>query len=155
MQDEEIKKLRVLCEKATPGPWYTVEQPWLERDLPTWVIAGSNDPSGAIPICDSLDDFRYEGFDAEQSDWDMTFIAASREAMPKLLDKIESQKKTITQQVQIALKALDATIAVTKELVLYKKALELTLNHFYDRGFTTGRSSDWLDQARKELEKKE
>jgi hypothetical protein len=63
MTPEELKKLRELCEKATPGPW----------------------PMSAVKMI--LKDAAQDGRDV---DADAYFIEAARTAMPALIDYIEA-----------------------------------------------------------------
>lgn len=87
------KNIREWCEKATSGPWYTVELPWLQRGAPTWVIAGSPDPHVATPICDAMEIMEWEEGEEPtytQSDIDMEFIANARQWVPELLNDLEN-----------------------------------------------------------------
>ncbi len=86
MTPEELQSLLDLAEranKAAPGGWYTVGQPWLPRDTNTYVIAGHNDPHVGVPVCDFSDaamwgvEDRYEDDDwTARNDLLAEFIAA-------------------------------------------------------------------------------
>ncbi|MGH9549009.1 MAG: hypothetical protein ACRD3W_06530 [Terriglobales bacterium] len=94
MTPEERWKARELCDKATAGPWYTVDRPWRMDDHPTWVIAGSYDPHLGKQVCDGIHIDSWEGDendgpDYTQSDRDLSFIAEVRALLPKALDELD------------------------------------------------------------------
>lgn len=109
MTDEQLAAIAARTDAATPGPWYTVDQPWratwynkdagLYERLPTYVVAGNPDPHIGRPVCDSIE--LDEGTDDErerhvdQSDADLDFIAHSRTDVPELLKHIAEQAKEI------------------------------------------------------------
>jgi len=75
MTDDEIKRLRRLCEVATPGPW--------AQDTGT-LCNKVADAYGRLLLRVHEDHERYPH--------DAAFIAAAREALPKLLDEVEAWK---------------------------------------------------------------
>lgn len=78
MTDDEIAKLRALCEAATPGPWH---EPSLYSGLR--YLHRNHDPYGE----DCPDDHELpRGNDA-------AFVVAAREALPKALKEIERLRR--------------------------------------------------------------
>ena len=75
MTDDELKELRRLADAATPGPWYAGHS--YEQGDPGTYVGQEND--WRIIVCD----------DQEPRVEDAAFIAAAREAIPKLLDEIK------------------------------------------------------------------
>ena len=69
IKKDELKLLKELCEKATPGPWKSY-------------VEGRNCESGSSFIqTNGGEDIELSG----ATDYDQDFIAAAREALPKLL----------------------------------------------------------------------
>lgn len=97
---EQIAEWQAACDAATPGPWHTVEAPWRgswydkEKEthvtLPTYVIAGCEDPHAGTPVLAALDieewgeDNTYED-QVAKTDCDLGFTALARTALPLLL----------------------------------------------------------------------
>lgn len=75
-----ITYLRELCEKATKGPWW-------KRSHIRYAI-NSIDRHVAMVSCME----RISG-DAAENDANADFIAASREALPELLDRVEALER--------------------------------------------------------------
>ena len=72
-----------LFEKATKGPWYLLEAPWLPRDCETTILAGSPDPHAGLFVCD-FENFGEDG-DAPRNGWnDAELIVALVNAYPAL-----------------------------------------------------------------------
>lgn len=93
MNDRElIERLRGLLANATPGPWYTLDAPWLPSGSETSILAESPDPHVARFICDfdiwALDDD--EGRKSENPDDDAALIVAAVNELPGLLDRLEA-----------------------------------------------------------------
>jgi hypothetical protein len=90
---EEIEKLRSLSEQATPGPWYAVD-----GRAETSRFTDPSDTFANIKGCWSVSDQPNEpGWETDSGcpgygihKRDAEFIAACREAVPKLLDAIEA-----------------------------------------------------------------
>lgn len=89
-----IQYLRELCEKATKGPWTAdVDEP---DDCVVWSGTGKsaefigNIGDVVTPIIQDTEKARVI-FDVEINN--CKFIAASREAMPELLDRVEALEK--------------------------------------------------------------
>lgn len=78
----DIAKLRALCDAATPGPWVNGEDELAES------------PDGFY--------FTWEGRDS-----DAALIAASRTAVPSLLDEVERLRACVEE---IAASAVDDTL---------------------------------------------
>jgi hypothetical protein len=78
MTPERIKELRALCEKATNGPW-TVQP------------RGNSEGSMGFDLVQVEDGLR-----GQFANWtDAEFIAASRTALPALLDEVERYHKLL------------------------------------------------------------
>ena len=80
MPPEEIKRLRELCEKATKGEWF--EDCGCVED-----VCGIS----TIATCG------HGGIVIEQYRADARFIAASRTALPSLLDEVERLTRRVAQ----------------------------------------------------------
>ena len=95
--NELIERLRGLLTKATPGPWYTLDAPWLPAGAETSILAESPDPHVARFICDfdlwALDDD--EDRKSECPDADAALIVAAVNELPGILDLLESQAAEI------------------------------------------------------------
>jgi hypothetical protein len=74
MTKEELDKLRELANAATPGPWHTM------------CVFGSWDLPVAVENDKGMQVFEVQG---RFGHTDAAFIAASREAVPKLIDEVE------------------------------------------------------------------
>lgn len=87
-----IAEITALAEAATPGPWYTLDPPWLPSGANTSILAESPDPHVARFICDfdlwTLDEESDKV--SERPDADAAFIAAARTAVPELLAEREA-----------------------------------------------------------------
>jgi hypothetical protein len=109
MTDQELKKLRDLCEKATPGPWKNdCGNGQVETEDLRVVICNREGGLGRLEDCLSMYCRECEGdiFEAAKelpeevqqllkydNEDDMEFIAEARTAIPKLLDEVESLKE--------------------------------------------------------------
>ena len=85
----DVSELKRLAEAATPGPWFTLDQPWLDSDLETQVMSGSPDPHISEPICDFLDastagvEDKWEDHDWSMRNWaNAAYIAATTPTEP-------------------------------------------------------------------------
>ena len=127
----EISALRALAEKATPGPWRqhlvddtTVVDRFGEEIAQTFPEGGNNDDV----------DF---ATNTEQREDDAAFIAAARDALPRALDTLEAQAKTIAERdAEIAL--LEAKTAELRQ-ALWPFAFEAGMwaDHVPDDGRPT------------------
>ena len=100
MDDRElIERLRGLLANATPGPWYTLDAPWLPSGSETSILAESPDPHVARFICDfdiwALDDD--EGRKSENPDDDAALIVAAVNELPGLLDRLQALSAEVLQ----------------------------------------------------------
>lgn len=80
----DIKKLREICEKATPGPW---EWQYSEK----WGTIVFNDTLGVITAYTN----ERGNPDITIAEEDLEFIAAARTALPELLDEVERLRKEV------------------------------------------------------------
>jgi len=92
----DVAAIRVLLDRATKGPWYTVGHPWRDWGVSGSILAGNPDPHVGKMVVDGpyeLDLLEDEGeTDAgvvEQSDCDMDLIVALRNAAEELLAAYE------------------------------------------------------------------
>ena len=75
-----LAELRALCVGATPGPWYA-----LPADFKKWVTtAGVTDTEWRL-----------------NHDADAAFVAATREALPDLLDRVAALEAALRQVVDV------------------------------------------------------
>lgn len=99
MTDDIKARLRELLAKATPGPWFTLDPPWLPGGSETSILAESPDPHVARFICDfdlwALDDD--EDRKSECPDDDARLIVECVNALPDLLDHIETLEARIAE----------------------------------------------------------
>lgn len=82
----DVKKLREICEKATPGPW---EWQYSEK----WGTIVFNDTLGVITAYTN----ERGNPDITIAEEDLEFIAAARTALPELLDEVEMLRKAFQQ----------------------------------------------------------
>lgn len=115
----DTKRLRELAEAATPGPWYYGH---LSEVDPSVEIVGSNGVSvGEIEL-----------------PWDQQFIAASRTALPQLLDRVEElELEADLKQMSIALEAHYAN-KFESQLTLAIAALQSLATYQFDINDNTG-----------------
>lgn len=78
----DVAELRGLLEAATPGPWACNEEPegWMPHEGRVWATGMPHDL--ADEVADTLDHR------------DAAFIAAARNALPALLDRLEAAEAT-------------------------------------------------------------
>jgi hypothetical protein len=88
MTTEEIERLRRLCEKATPGPWE-----WYGRSGDAYLVAPK--AGGKWIMDDGSAGGEYNPY-LKPNDPDAQFIAASREAVPTLLDEVERLRDVLS-----------------------------------------------------------
>lgn len=97
MNTEERKRLRELCDKATPGPWRKVvcnkEDGWS-------CVMGEHEA-----VTDGVQTGEMNGDNAD-------FIAAARNALPELLDEVERLRARVErlEKVREAAEKVDARI---------------------------------------------
>ena len=129
----ELPALRALAEKATPGPWRLYNER-LRQQFPGRIIEVQCD--GDSPVV------QWTGFDnshvpKKQHRANAAFIAAARDALPRALDTIEAQAKTIAERdAEIAL--LEAKTAELRQ-ALWPFAFEAGMwaDHVPDDGRPT------------------
>lgn len=80
----DIEAVRELCAKATPGPWGTVGHGGVDN----W-------PGGPEGEPDDLIEFYPNADDPGNAENNAALIAAARDIVPQLLDKVESQEAEI------------------------------------------------------------
>jgi len=85
----DLEALEKLYRSSTPGRWFTVQQPWRPSGVGSWIIAGSDDPHAGTPVLDSMEIEEWPADraapDYSQSDADLEFVAAAKNAFPQLL----------------------------------------------------------------------
>ncbi|NJO18777.1 MAG: hypothetical protein HC838_00125 [Spirulinaceae cyanobacterium RM2_2_10] len=86
---EDLKALRELANRATPGPWQSSNG----FSFPGSCIEGvSKQFKVDVIVCDGTYDSKFNGVQRKN---DAEFIVASRTAVPKLIDDIEELQKEI------------------------------------------------------------
>ena len=99
----DIKRLRELCDKATPGPWEVVKK-------------GNTVPSLAIPgVCSGLSPKKA---DAE-------FIAAARTALPEALEQLEWHEINQKQLEDQCDRLIDENDSLIKQIASLGKSLHI------------------------------
>jgi hypothetical protein len=73
-----------LAEKATPGPWFAVGEPWGDG---CWINAGSEDPHHGRPVCDFVYPDETDETDPPRQLVDAALVAFAREALPALAER--------------------------------------------------------------------
>lgn len=117
MTDEEIAKLRELCEKATPGPWrQDVSCP---DDVVIW---GPNTDQWIANVGEPISPV---GFIASAHAHDAEFIAASRTAIPKLLDMVEHLQHSLADACKTSNHWSDSYSRVFGELEAARDEIEV------------------------------
>lgn len=86
MSDEEIKRLRELCDAATPGPWKAQF-----RAIEQLTDAGKGYPLDVYPDSVTITPAQCDecGLPFSMAEADRVFIAASRTLVPQLLAEVE------------------------------------------------------------------
>lgn len=101
MTTPDTEALRAALAKMTPGPWYTLDPPWLPSGSETSILAESPDPHVARFICDfdlwALDDEDDAARKSEVPDWDAAGIVALRNAAPALLDALDAANARLAE----------------------------------------------------------
>lgn len=95
MTPDELQTLKDLCEKATPGPWYSR-------------YIAENDPM-ARPYYNFWYAVGPSVLGIEQAKKDSKFIATARESMPKIIEHIE--------QLELYISDLEHTVDVNGEFI--------------------------------------
>ena len=91
-----VREIDALYERATRGPWYLLEAPWLHSDCETTILAGSPDPHAGKFVCD----FEQFGADDEEEEtkntWnDAEFIVAIVNAWPQIRVLLERDARSL------------------------------------------------------------
>lgn len=88
-----ITELKELAEKATPGPWFVVGQPWNPKA--DFIVAGSEDPHVGQYVADT-EDFDGEGRNVQEN---AAYIAAANPAaILELIAKLEEAQAQMERQ---------------------------------------------------------
>ena len=139
MNNDELKKLKELCDRATPGPWL-VREDFDYYQGGTYLGSGPqrylkpNEPGYKVPVtridC-SVADCKYFKVDVcriESGDADKEFIIAAREALPKLLDTVFEQKYDLDllsqQNYEMNIYAVDLEKKLTEAKKVLKKLIK-------------------------------
>lgn len=95
-----LGELEALHDKATPGPWYTLDPPWLPSGTETSILAGTPDPHVATFICDfhtwAVDDD--DDRKGQNPDEDATLLVAARNAIPTLITTIRALMEAVEDE---------------------------------------------------------
>ncbi len=96
LTDAQLAEWEALAERATGGPWYTVDPPWANSD---WVNAGSEDPHGGSLVCDcqAQHDDMTDDDEGDNAISDAAFIAAARTAVPALIAEVRRLRACIAR----------------------------------------------------------
>lgn len=100
MTDADIKRLRDLCNSATPGPWRSCDD--IAPRLHLYAAPRSDNDTSPIEY---LGQSYCDG--AGKSRANMDFICAARSALPALLDRVEELERAVAIR--------DTTVRVLKE----------------------------------------
>jgi hypothetical protein len=110
----DLEKDLVLCDSATPGPWYTVDGIWLPPNCGTYVIAGHYDLHRGKPVLDHIDidesDADQDGPDYSQSDADLEFAAEARTGWPAAIRRASAAESQLAEAIA-RVRELEAEIA--------------------------------------------
>lgn len=91
LSDTELEELKVLAEKATPGPWYSDNGLSLNTRAP-----GGGDDSYIANLNDG------EYVENPKCHEDAAFIAASREAIPQLISDLQESREALAKILRTA-----------------------------------------------------
>ena len=144
--------LEELAAKATPGPWYTLDPPWLPGGAETSLLAGSPDPHVATHIADfefpMLD--RDEGDRVSQNpDADAALIVALVNAVPAITAALRECAKRRTEQDEerVRVRVLEEALkGLHDDVVEY-----VTLNKLHDADGSPAINNHWMRRARAAL----
>jgi regulator of replication initiation timing len=119
----DMKKLRELCEKATPGPWNIFEDFSSLEIHAGEVLTKASGVIQANWVC-SVEDVDANGNNNHSNDAE--FIAAARTALPEALDEIEWYEQNKTQLEQQVDELIDENDRLRTEI---KKVIENAKNN--------------------------
>lgn len=130
MSDEQLEKLEQQFSHTTHGDWYTVEQPWLPKDCPTYIIAGSPDPHVGDRVC-YMQDFDANDYEDEREGeaqgWaDAEFICAVKNNFLALAAQAKS-----TNHLQTQLDEANASIGVLVERIDWAEEAFKSLENWF------------------------
>ena len=92
----ELDRMKALDAARTQGNWFCVTEPWLPAAVPTYVVAGSPDPHGAIPIAEPMEEENAdEDEELDRCDNNAAFIAEASTFVPWAIEEIERIQKEV------------------------------------------------------------
>jgi hypothetical protein len=91
VKEMDIKTLRELCEKATPGPWKACG-----AEKCTCGLVWSKEIDDVVACCSTCENAGIS-VEGQQIRANMEFIAAARTALPELLEEVERLRKVFQQ----------------------------------------------------------
>lgn len=119
-----IERFKGLLANATPGPWYTLDAPWLPSGSETSILAESPDPHVARFICDfdiwELDDD--EDRKSENPDADAALVVAAVNELPGLLYRLQALSAEVERL------RLDLEAAECLQVSQYRSGMKLGWN---------------------------
>lgn len=99
MINERLEELKAVCKRATVGPWKFVHMGLSTHEIMRMDVPdGYEYPDVPDEIQSSIGLVIVSGMfsDSDEASANAEFIAASREAVPELIDLIESQSRVIS-----------------------------------------------------------
>lgn len=105
MTEPEIEALEKLCEGATGGPW----KPHFDKDTRRWSVT-----AGDFHL---VEECFYATENADGGQKNTAFIAAAREALPKLIADLKAERKRAEERVYAAYDRKDQEIFKLKERI--------------------------------------
>ncbi len=100
--DEEIARDLAVCDAATGGPWYTLEEPWIDSTDAGMIVQDREDPHGARVVADfdtalttewAVDDDPPEVQDRANA----AFAVAARTGWPRYIRELARIQKRLAQ----------------------------------------------------------
>jgi len=106
MDASERTRLRALCEAATPGPWETI----YDEDAGEWMVRAGHAVVAVLTWQQALDALGLSPVTMRTA----ALIAASRTAIPALLDALDAAERE-RNEARVAAERRDAAVAAERE----------------------------------------